>query len=247
MDALRRATTRFYRHFKSNPFLSQFVRSWDDPHPDRLATWIAEKMGDKDLPWTTERRTRNTAPKLVGGGHYVSVHDRSSAHVAAWNSPHREPGKMGRHFKLDDCRVWMRLNFWAFREEGLLDHPAFASWYVRFIAHFVRVYEATAPAFARSACRWSENPENIRRYKLAMEKEKKWEGKGEDGEEDDAQETTAKKDRGGKRRRRRRRGSRRLSERSGMSDIIGLSLSKALAQLPEAERNDAGWPYHAMK
>jgi hypothetical protein len=33
---------------------------------------------------------------------------RSSAHFAAWHSPKREPEKFGLHFKLDDCRVWMR-------------------------------------------------------------------------------------------------------------------------------------------
>ena len=26
---------------------------------------------------------------------------------------HREPEKWGDHFKLDDCRIWMRLHFWV--------------------------------------------------------------------------------------------------------------------------------------
>ena len=38
-----------------------------------------------------------------------SLHSRrSSAHFAAWHSPKREREKFGQHFKLDDCRVWMR-------------------------------------------------------------------------------------------------------------------------------------------
>merc|ERR1711937_552124 len=69
------------------------------------------------------------------------------------------------HFKLDECRVWMRLHFWALRESGLLEaNPAFSDYYVRFIAHFVRVYENTAPTFARDSFRWSASPENINRY-----------------------------------------------------------------------------------
>ena len=52
------------------------------------------------------------------------------------------------HFKLDDCRVWMRLHFWAAREAGLFEgeKAAFGDYYVRFIAHFVRVYEASVRA-----------------------------------------------------------------------------------------------------
>ena len=42
--------------------------------------------------------------------------------------------------------------------------PSFADYYVRFIGHFVRVYESTAPAFARDSLRWSANPKNIEEY-----------------------------------------------------------------------------------
>ena len=42
--------------------------------------------------------------------------------------------------------------------------PSFADYYVRFIAHFVRVYESTAPPFARDALRWSADPKNIEAY-----------------------------------------------------------------------------------
>ena len=59
----------------------------------------------------------------------------------------------------------MRIHFWAMRESGIMEKsPAFADYYVRFIGHFVRVYESSAPMFARDSFRWSANPENIERY-----------------------------------------------------------------------------------
>ena len=42
--------------------------------------------------------------------------------------------------------------------------PSFCDYYVRFIGHFVRVYESKAPIFARESLRWSASPENIHRY-----------------------------------------------------------------------------------
>ena len=42
--------------------------------------------------------------------------------------------------------------------------PTFADFYLRFIGHFVRVYEAAAPQFARDSFRWSANPKNIEQY-----------------------------------------------------------------------------------
>ena len=36
---------------------------------------------------------------------------------------------------------------------------------MRFIGHFVRVYESTAPAFARESFRWSMDPSNIDKYR----------------------------------------------------------------------------------
>lgn len=105
---------------------------------------------------------------MVAGGHTIVVHDRSSAHVAAWHSPNRPQRDVGKHFKLDDSRVWMRLHFWAARESGLFANQRFRDWHIRFIAHFVRVYERTAPLFALSAARWSEDPANLRRYEAAL-------------------------------------------------------------------------------
>lgn len=161
-DAILRFTTIFYQKCFKDPHIDQFIRSHDDPHGQRMANWICEKMGG-EAKWTAERRTRSRCPVHVAGGTMV-VHDRSSAHFAAWHSLKREPHKQGEHFKLDDCRVWMRLNFWSAREAGLMDHPQFASWYPRFIAHFVRVYERTAPPFARESARWSQDEANTSAY-----------------------------------------------------------------------------------
>ena len=164
-DALRRMAAVFYSRAFVDPHLDQFIRNHNDPHGDRLGNWIAEKMTGEGRPWSEERSVRPREAVRVAGGQTVVVHDRSSAHVAAWHSPKREPHKVGQHFKLDDARVWMRLMFWSARSEGLFDRsPRFAEWYVRFIGHFVRIYESTAPAFARESARWSEDQRNIEAY-----------------------------------------------------------------------------------
>ena len=78
--------------------------------------------------WTEERKTRPVCPFASRGHEFETPHDRSSAHFAAWHSPKRDPSEWGDHFQLDDCRVWMRLHFWAARETGIFDdHPAFAA------------------------------------------------------------------------------------------------------------------------
>jgi hypothetical protein len=59
----------------------------------------------------------------------------------------------------------MRLHFWALRESGLWEKsPSFAQYYVKFIGHFVSIYESTAPMFARMEARWSADPKNTQRY-----------------------------------------------------------------------------------
>lgn len=64
----------------------------------------------------------------------------------------------------------MRLHFWAAREVGLFegDKAAFGDYYVRFIGHFVSVYENSAPMFARESMRWSADPNNIETYQQAL-------------------------------------------------------------------------------
>lgn len=155
-------TSLFYEKAFADPHIDKFIREHDDHHGQRFAAWITEKFGC-GRPWTQERATRPSCPFSAHGYRINSAHDRSSAHLAAWHSPKREAEKWGEHFKLDDCRVWMRLHFWAAREAGVLETP-FGDYYVRFIAHFVSVYERSAPPFARDSARWSADPANIKAY-----------------------------------------------------------------------------------
>ena len=166
VDALLRMTTIFYKKAFTDILLDTFIASHQDPHFARLGTWIAEKMDPSNDVWTQERRVRNAnpCPVILSGGHEHIVHDRSSAHAAAWYSTKRSKQLVGQHFNLNDARVWMRLMFWSAREAGLLAHPTFAEWYVKFIAHFMRVYEGTAPQFSRESLRWSESQANIDAY-----------------------------------------------------------------------------------
>ena len=92
LDALRRFTSLFYEKAFADPVLDKFIRSHDDPHGERFATWIAEKFG-LGQPWTEERKVRPRCPFAIGHGYSdtIEVHDRSSAHFAAWHSPKRDP------------------------------------------------------------------------------------------------------------------------------------------------------------
>ena len=163
LDALRKATTLFYRRMFADGHLDKFIRSHDDPHGERFATWVAEKLGVGN-PWSDARAARPVCPVSAGQYGTITVHDRSSAHLAAWHSPKREREKFGDHFKLDDCRRWMRLHFWACRESGIFAHKGFEDYYVRFLAHFVSVYEQKAPPFARESARWSLDSANTQAY-----------------------------------------------------------------------------------
>ena len=161
---LERMTHLFYEKAFLDATLDKFIRSHEDPHGTRFAKWIHQKLSGSSV-WDDDRRSRDLEPVTLAGGHRHVVHDRSSAHAAAWYSPKRPSQEVGRHFSLEECRVWMRLHFWAMRESGVMEtSPSFADYYVRFIAHFVRVYENSAPAYARDSLRWSESPENIARY-----------------------------------------------------------------------------------
>jgi hypothetical protein len=51
------------------------------------------------------------------------------------------------------------------REAGIAEaSPTFAAYYVKFIGHFVSVYERTATQFARDSFRWSADPRNTAAY-----------------------------------------------------------------------------------
>jgi hypothetical protein len=161
---LKKMTELFYEKAFLDTTLDTFIRSHDDPHGARFAKFIHQKLSGSTV-WDKDRRTRNLGPVPIGGGHHHVVHDRSSAHVAAWYSAKRPKADQGRHFELDESRVWMRLHFWALRESGLIEKsPSFVDYYVRFIAHFVRVYEGSAPQFARESFRWSAQQSNIDTY-----------------------------------------------------------------------------------
>jgi hypothetical protein len=164
LDDLLRMTSLFYEKVFQDPTLDKFIRDRSDPHGVRFAKWIHQKLSGS-MVWDEDRQTRNLQPVTLANNIQHVVHDRSSAHAAAWYSPKRPAQDVGRHFELDECRVWMRLHFWALRESGMMEQsPSFADYYVRFIGHFVRVYESTAPNFARDSFRWSANPANIEEY-----------------------------------------------------------------------------------
>lgn len=164
LEKLTDFTSRFYAKAFKDKVLDKFLREHDAHHAQRFGSWIFEKLGGGDV-WTQERRTRPQCPFHAHGHTIQSAHDRSSAHFAAWHSPKRDAKDWGDHFKLDDCRVWMRLHFWAAREAGIFEeHAEFAELYVRLIGHFVSVYESKAPSFARESARWSENPKNTEKY-----------------------------------------------------------------------------------
>ena len=164
LDDLGKMTGAFYEKAFGDATIDKFIRSHGDDHGGRFAKWIHQKLSGSTV-WDQDRHERDARPVTVANGMRHVVHDRSSAHVAAWYSPKRPSSEVGRHFQLDECRVWMRLHFWAMRESGILaKSPSFANYYVRFIGHFVRVYESAAPAFARDSLRWSADPANIQAY-----------------------------------------------------------------------------------
>ena len=164
LQDLQRMTNKFYEFAFQDETLDKFIRSHEDPHGERFAKWIYQKLSGVRI-WDEDRQTRDLTPHRVAGGRTSVVHDRTSAHVAAWHSPKRPTNEVGRHFNLEECRVWMRLHFWAMRESGVVQQsPSFADYYVRFIGHFVSVYEGSATMFARESFRWSANPDNITKY-----------------------------------------------------------------------------------
>jgi hypothetical protein len=157
-------TEKFYDKAFQDATLDKFIRSHNDPHGSRFAKFVHQKLYGSTL-WDEDRASRDLTPVRVAGGRTAVVHDRSSAHVAAWYSSKRPSNEVGRHFNLEESRVWMRLHFWGMREAGLVDKsPSFADYYVRFIGHFIAVYERSATQFARESFRWSAKPSNIERY-----------------------------------------------------------------------------------
>ncbi len=149
-DRIREFCTRFYARAFLDETLKDFFFAEDGAtaHAKRLADWIIQKMGGEGTPWTDSGRWGMRQP----------------SHSAAWNNPKRDIEVRGRHFKLGEVRVWMRLHFWAARECGLSEHMPFWNWYIQFIEHFVSVYESKAPKFAEVDAEWSAVPANLSRY-----------------------------------------------------------------------------------
>jgi hypothetical protein len=88
-------TTSFYDKAFQDKTLDSFIRSHNDPHGIRFAKWIHQKLSGSHI-WDKDRKSR---------GRHAPVHDRTSAHVAAWYSPKRPASERGRHFELEECRV----------------------------------------------------------------------------------------------------------------------------------------------
>lgn len=164
LDDLQRMTDLFYQKAFSDSTLDPFIHSHSDPHGIRLAKWIHQQLTGSFI-WDEDCRIRDKTPFQIYSNKKHIVDDLTSAHTAARGCLKRSKGEYGRAFQLDECRVWMRLHFWAMRESGiLLKSPGFADYYVRFIGHYIGIYESQSPLFTRESCRWSENPENIERY-----------------------------------------------------------------------------------
>ena len=86
---LEKMTELFYHNVFLDPTLDQFIRSRNDPHGSRFAKWIHQKLSDSSVWDDQDRQTRDLKPVTLSGGFKHVVHDRSSAHAAAWYSPKR--------------------------------------------------------------------------------------------------------------------------------------------------------------
>ncbi|KAJ3223550.1 hypothetical protein HK099_000971 [Clydaea vesicula] len=142
-------TKRFYDKFFKDEHLKKFVKDPTEPHGERLALYIQEKMTD-NLVYTSSR----------------PLNSRSIHHAKAWFCPKREFEKQGRRFKLDDCRIWMRLMFLSIKEEGLhtFHHGEFLDYMIYFIKRFIVVYERSAYNFVKESLEWSFQIESVLTY-----------------------------------------------------------------------------------
>ena len=165
-DDLYDMTSKFYELAFEDDTLDQFIHSHQDPHGERFAKWIYQKFSGETI-WDDDRHIlRDLTPKELAGGRGLHVvQDRTTAHVAAWYSRKRKPEHVGRKFTVNECRVWMRLHFYAMRHVGLVDKsPTFADYYMRFIAHFMNVYNSQAPQYAQDSYDWSADTTNVETY-----------------------------------------------------------------------------------
>lgn len=148
LDALVAFFNRFYQLLFADADLATFVTDQNEPHGERFAHWLAEKMSGEPL-WSRDLGREGM---------------RSPSHAKAWACPHRAEARRGDRFKVHDCRQWMRLNFLALRETGLHKSANFCKWYRAFIFHFIAVYERKAPAYVGEAWQWARNKRAVARY-----------------------------------------------------------------------------------
>jgi len=97
VEDIQQMTDRFYKKAFQDETLDTFLRSHTDPHGSRFAKWIHQKLSSSTI-WDDDRASRNKDSVRLARGHSYVVHDRSSAHVAAWNSVKRPPKEVGRNF-----------------------------------------------------------------------------------------------------------------------------------------------------
>lgn len=164
LDDLQRMTDLFYEKAFCDSTLDPFIHSHSDPHGLRFAKWIHQQLTGSSV-WDEDCRIRDKTPFQIYSNKEHVVFDLASAHIAARGSLKRPKDQYDRAFQLDECRVWMRLHFWAMRESGVMKQSlGFADYYVRFIGHYIGIYETQSPMFTRESLRWSEDPKNIEQY-----------------------------------------------------------------------------------
>jgi hypothetical protein len=164
---LERIAYRFYELSYGDAHLFRFLGGLQQPlrvHARRFAIYIGEVMGATTAPWTDDLRVRSRKRIVLAHGMSAVVTSRLGAHSCAWHSVDREPERVGRRFKLDDCRVWMRLLFWAARDCGYDEAAPLFRYLVKFVGHFIAVYETSARQFARLESRWSACPGRTAAY-----------------------------------------------------------------------------------
>jgi hypothetical protein len=103
----------------------------------------------------------DTGTPWFDSGRWMS---REAQHREAWNSVARPKEDRGKPFKLDVCRTWIRLHFWAVHDVGLGSHKSFMKFYVTFLAYFIQIYEEKASAFTQEDSVWCTEPARTKNY-----------------------------------------------------------------------------------
>jgi len=98
MDALRRLTSRFYKHVKRDTLLAPVFAHMGDDHPAHVAAFLAEVLGGP------------TTYSELHGGH-----------------PHMIQQHLNRHLVQEQRRRWVALLLETADELGMPDDPEFRS------------------------------------------------------------------------------------------------------------------------